>query len=104
MASRFSIRAAWRRRIPDSGTTWRGSPVNTARMGTEPSRSSPGRPRMPIHLMPPGEATAVSRRDFLAGLAAVGSSLAIDRKAKAAEGEGLGGWYALVADTHVAAD
>jgi Icc protein len=62
---------------------------------------------MPIHLLPTPEgrdAAAPSRRDFLAGLALGGASLALGRPAPAASRRDETGWYALVADTHIAAD
>ena len=52
---------------------------------------------MPIHILP----DTPSRRRFLAGLALGGASLATGRRARA---DDPAPWYALVADTHVAAD
>ena len=52
---------------------------------------------MPIHLLP----DEPTRRRFLAGLALGGASLAWPRSSRADEPSP---WYALVADTHIAAD
>lgn len=59
---------------------------------------------MPIHLPPidsQGRPT-VSRREFLASLAAGGAALALGRRTWAADRDSS--WYALVSDTHIAAD
>ncbi|MBX6314587.1 MAG: metallophosphoesterase [Isosphaeraceae bacterium] len=52
---------------------------------------------MPIHLLP-------TRRAFLGRLAAGGASLALVGKAQAAPRDDAPTWFALVADTHIAAD
>jgi 3',5'-cyclic AMP phosphodiesterase CpdA len=58
---------------------------------------------MPIHLLP-SAVGARTRREFLAGLAAAGSALAMGSIARGrARGDGPG-WFALVSDTHIAAD
>jgi 3',5'-cyclic AMP phosphodiesterase CpdA len=55
---------------------------------------------MPIHL---GDARTVTRRGFLGTVAAGAAALAVGRGAGARE-EDQEGWYALVSDTHIAAD
>ena len=52
---------------------------------------------MPFHLWP------TTRRDFLAGLIAGGTSLALGHDAKAAKAE-PDAWFALLSDTHIDAD
>lgn len=55
---------------------------------------------MPISLLP-GGMRAVSRREALAGMVGVGVSAWLGRRSRAG---GEPGWYALLSDTHVAAD
>ena len=54
---------------------------------------------MPFHLRSPD--VRLSRRDFLAGLALGGATLAL---AEPAAGDEEGPWFALVSDTHIPAD
>jgi len=54
---------------------------------------------MPIHL---GDSRTVTRRGFLGTVAAGAASLAVGRGIQARED--ARGWYALVSDTHIAAD
>jgi 3',5'-cyclic-AMP phosphodiesterase len=55
---------------------------------------------MPFHLWSPE--VRLSRRDFLAGLALGGATLALAEPAPAGDDEGP--WFALVSDTHIPAD
>ena len=57
---------------------------------------------MPIHLLPdPGR---LDRREFLAGLAAAGAGLAAGCSGRAGSRGNAAGWYAWLADLHLAAD
>ena len=51
---------------------------------------------MPIHLLP-------DRREVLAGFVAGGAALALGRPAAAVPRDGESAWFALIADTHIAA-
>jgi 3',5'-cyclic AMP phosphodiesterase CpdA len=68
---------------------------------------------MPIQLLPePAESTervcppgpSLDRRAFLAGVAAGGVALGLGNRVGAADKDEAGVWYALVSDTHIAAD
>ena len=65
---------------------------------------------MPIHLSPDAPvppavgATPPTRRDFLAGLALAGVGMASGCTGRAGSGGNAGGWYAWMADLHLAAD
>ncbi|HWE39785.1 MAG TPA: metallophosphoesterase [Isosphaeraceae bacterium] len=65
---------------------------------------------MPFHLTPrPEVATStptprLSRRDFLAGMAIGGTGIMVGCSRRAGSDGNEGGWYAWLADTHVAAD
>ncbi|HEX8199835.1 MAG TPA: metallophosphoesterase, partial [Isosphaeraceae bacterium] len=61
---------------------------------------------MPIHLLPAPEVrpAALSRRDALRRLALGGAALGLGRAAAARPPSDPRGWYALVSDTHIAAD
>ncbi len=59
---------------------------------------------MPFHLLPSVETEQVSRRGFLKGLTVGAASLALGRSGWGAEGDDPNAWFALVSDTHIAAD
>jgi DNA repair exonuclease SbcCD nuclease subunit len=68
---------------------------------------------MPVHLLPPGpdapedragSAFRLSRRDFLAGMALIGTGLAAGCSSRAGARGNPGGWYAWLSDIHIGAD
>src|SRR5690242_17975929 len=73
-----------------------------------------GRPAMPLQLPPPeggpapepppGTAFRLSRRDFLAGLALIGTGLNVGCGSRAGSRGNPDGWYAWLSDPHVGAD
>ncbi len=57
---------------------------------------------MPLQLLPTGPPSQANRREFLAGLALGGAALTMGAAPETAPKDG--DWYALVSDTHIAAD